>query len=81
MIPGDKDMRRDRNTHMVLSMKDRIIKAIIYNVKKLLCKGGGEFVNCHLNKWGDQVEYCEGKNFLNTSPVYVSFTDHSLSSP
>ena len=59
----DKDMRRDRNSHMVLSMKDRMIKSIIYNVKKVLCKGGGEFVNCHLNNWGDQVEYCESRIF------------------
>ena len=33
------------------------LKRLLYSI---LCKGGGEYVNCHLNKWGDRVEWCDG---------------------
>ena len=26
---------------------------IMQKVKYAVCKGGGEWVNCHLSKWGD----------------------------
>ncbi|CAD7941845.1 unnamed protein product [Amoebophrya sp. A25] len=38
----------------------RLYAAIMRGAKKVLCSGGGEYVKCTLNKFGTEVEKCEG---------------------